>query len=380
MTIRVLHVVTSMNRGGLEVWLMHVLRTVDRSQFALDFLVQTDQPALFDAEILERGARIIRCPRASSPIAFTRAYLAALKQNGPYDVVHTHLHHFSGVVALLSRLAGVRVVVAHSHNAAYGDRRRLPTAKRWYLKFTEWLIRRYASFGIGCSEPAGQDLYQNDWTDRERHAVVYCGLDFGGFAQAQPEPTFPVTLGDRKLIVHVGRFTVQQNHEFLIDVVAELRKRRDDFVVLLVGTGALKPAIASKVEQLRLQDCVAFAGDRNDVDRILLRADAFLFPSLFEGLALALLEAQAAGLRCVISDTITQEAIAIPGAIQSLPLSSGAAAWADALDTTLSLPAPDRAAALSDMERSPFSIRASVNALESLYRKLLAANTPRVSP
>jgi glycosyltransferase involved in cell wall biosynthesis len=376
--MRVLHVVTTMNRGGVEVWLMHMLRNMDRSQMAIDFVVQSDLPALFDGEIEKLGSRIIRCPRASAPHRFARAYLRALREHGPYDVVHTHLHHFSGVVALLSRLAGVPVVVAHSHNDTYGDRTKLPWRLRSYLAATEWMLRTFSDYGIGCSERAGVDLFQRAWKDRQRHGVLYCGLQFatGKPSSRSPAP-LPPDFAGRKVIVHVGRFARQKNHDFLVDVVAELARRRDDFRVLLVGNGDLQPAIAGKIARLQLGDKMVLAGDRGDVDRILEASDAFLFPSLHEGLGLALIEAQAAGLRCLISDVVPAEAIVNRDDVRVLPLAAGAASWAEALDEMLSRPAADRARALATLQASPFSVSTSIRDLSALYRRLLGDRAPK---
>jgi len=350
---------------------MHVLRHIDRSRIAIDFLVQTETTALFDDEIQSLGSRIIRCPRAIAPHRFARAYLRALRTHGPYDIVHTHLHHFSGVVALLSRLAGVPVVIAHSHNATYGERQRLSWKLRSYLWFTERLLGAFSSYGIGCSERAGVDLFQRSWRNRQNHGVLYCGLDFSGFATAGAAPSpLPAEFANHKVVVHVGRFTRQKNHDFLIEIVAELARRRTDFRVLLVGSGDLQPAIADKVQRLGLTGRVVFAGDRGDVNRILLASDVFLFPSLNEGLPLAMLEAQAAGLRCLISDAITEEVIVNRDDFQVLPLAAGAAAWASSLDALLSRPDAQRSRALAAMQSSPFSVDASVRALVTLYQRL----------
>ncbi len=375
MTIRVLQVVTSMNRGGLEVWLMHVLRNIDRERYRFDFLVQSQHQGLFDEEIRSLGSRVIATPRGNNPLAFARAYVHALRTYGPYDVVHTHLHHFSGIVALLSRLAGVPAVVAHSHNATYGDRRKLGFAKRTYLRFTEWLMRRFVAVGVGCSEMAGQDLFQNAWQDRARHRVLYCGLDFSRFGGSSAQPPLPGVAPAARTIVHVGRFTTQKNHDFLIDTVAALEKRRSDYRVLLVGTGALEDSIRAKVARLGLSQRVFFLGDRDDVAALLRISDLFLFPSLNEGLPLALLEAQAAGLRCLLSDVITTEVSVLPGATSTLPLQAGAERWAQTLDELLSAPPLDRRGALDFMQSSNFSVAASIRELATLYAGLVDARS-----
>jgi glycosyltransferase involved in cell wall biosynthesis len=162
--------------------------------------------------------------------------------------------------------------------------------------------------------------------------------------------------------------------------VAELARRRDDFRVLLVGSGDLQSTISEKVERLGLANRVAFAGDRGDVNRILMASDVFLFPSLNEGLPLAMLEAQAAGLRCLISDAITEEVIVNRDDFRVLPLAAGATAWAAELDALLSLPYVHRARALAAMQSSPFSVNASVRGLVTLYQRLRAIGPAASDP
>lgn len=364
MKLRILHVVTSMNRGGLEVWLMNALRTIDRTRYQMDFLVQTSYRGLFDDDIRELGSRVIACPRGSNPWAFARGYLKALKKYGPYDVVHTHLHHFSGVVGVLSKLAGVRAVIAHSHNVVYGNRSNLKFLARAYLQFTESLIHHTAKAGLACSDEAGADLFARRWR-KDHNRVLYCGVDFARF-----ERGVPMQADVKKKIVHVGRFNTQKNHRFLLQVVSELAVIRRDFELLLVGTGPLESEIRDLAKELHIDDLVRFLGDRSDVPELLLTADAFVFPSLHEGLGLALVEAQAAGLPCVISDVIPREAVVIRDIVSSLSLSSNAREWAQRVNEILSSPVPDRAAALRRMRASPFDIEISTRELAQLYERL----------
>src|SRR5271157_154375 len=114
--IRILHVVGSMDRGGVETWLMNVLRHIDRDRFRMDFLVHTNQPAAYDAEVQSLGARILRCPATRHPIRYARRFLKIAKQFGPFDVLHSHVHDYSGYVVWLGRLAGVPIRISHSHN------------------------------------------------------------------------------------------------------------------------------------------------------------------------------------------------------------------------------------------------------------------------
>jgi len=367
MALRILHVVTAMNRGGLETWLMHVLRNIDRSQYAFDFLVQVSYEGGFDREIRERGALVIHCPPGRNLAAFAVAFAKALRNFGPYDIVHSHVHHFSGVVALLSRMCGVKAVIAHSHNTPYGDRSKLSLLTRAYLMSMEGLMARFAKLGLACSHEAGVDLFQNKWQKAETHRVLHCGLDFSRFDALKPR----ANAGGPKLLVHVGRFTPQKNQVFLVDVVAELACERSDFKLLFVGTGAQAAEVRERAVARGVESLIAFLGDRDDVPEILFTSDVFLFPSKYEGLGLAFVEAQAAGLRCIVSEAVPREAVVIPDLVSQVPLNDGAEAWAEKIDAALEAPATDRTRALQIVKESSFSLANCIDGLGAVYNRLV---------
>jgi glycosyltransferase involved in cell wall biosynthesis len=375
MKTRVLHVVTAMSRGGLEVWLMSVLRNIDRDRYQLDFLVQTADRAMFDDEIAALGSKVIRCARGANIFTFSAAFLGALRREGPYDIVHTHVHHFSGIVALLCRIGGIRSVIAHSHSVAYANRQELSLPRRAYLRLTELMIRWFSDVGLGCSAPAYGDLFP-DWQKQGRQNVLLCGIDLEPYARAmQAAHVERPEARARKTLVHVGRFNKPKNHRFLLDVLAELAKRRDDFNVLLVGSGPLRPASEAYAAQLGLTDRIVFTGDRSDVPSLLVHSDLFFFPSLFEGLGLALVEAQAAGLGCVISENIPDEATVVTGLVHRERLDAGAHAWAEVADQVLNGARPDREACLQQV-RGVFDIRTCVVKLCALYDDLVTRHSP----
>ena len=377
MKTRVLHVVTAMARGGLEVWLMSVLRTIDRERYQLDFLVQAPEKGLFEDEIIALGSKIIRCPRGNAVVGFSLAFLGALRSAEPYDIVHTHVHHFSGIVALLARFAGVRRVIAHSHSVAYAKRTSLPMPRRAYLRATELMIRAFSDVGLGCSAAAYGDLFP-DWQKQGRQTVLLCGIDLEPYASAQRSaPALdPRTL---KTIVHVGRFTTPKNHLFLLDALAELARLRDDFKVRLIGSGPLREVAQKRAAELGLGGRIHFMGDRSDVPALLAQSDFFVFPSLYEGLGLALVEAQAAGLRCLVSENIPDEAIVVPGLVRRERLHAGAQAWARAMDQMLAGATTDREACLRQV-RMTFDIHTNVATLCALYDDLLAMNPQTETP
>jgi glycosyltransferase involved in cell wall biosynthesis len=365
---RVLHVVRAMNRGGVETWLMHLLRHADPRRVQFDFLVHTNQPAAFDAEIEALGARLIRCPEDHRVPGYGQSVLSSLRAAGPYDAVHSHVHHFSGYILRLARRAGIPQRIAHSHS----DTSRLDHAAGWprrcYLSLTRHWIYANATELLAASRLAADALFGEWWAADRRSRLLHCGIDLAPFADAvlsDPRPALGIDRGDF-VIGHVGRFDTPKNHAFLLEVAAAVLGVRPRARLLLVGGGPLLPAITARLEELCLLDRTTLAGVRPDVANLMAAMDVFVFPSIWEGLPLTLLEAQAAGLPCVISDVITDEAVVLPHLTRRLSLREGPRAWADAVLDAGRVPRRP-AEARARVEQSSFSISHCLDALYELY-------------
>jgi glycosyltransferase involved in cell wall biosynthesis len=370
--IRVLHVVGGMNRGGAETWLMHVLRNIDRREFRMDFLVHTTQPGAYDEEIRALGSEVIPCLHPRRPWDYARNFRRILREHGPYDVVHSHVQHYSGYVLRLARRSGVPVRVAHCHLDTAALQATSAPARHAYLALMRRWIGHHATHGLACSTQAGASLFGASWGTDPRWRVVYCGIDLGPFRARPDRAAVRAELGissDAFVVGHVGRFVEQKNHAFLLEVAAEVARREPGARLLLVGDGPLRRDVEARARRLNLDGRALFAGVRADVPRLLLGAmDVFLFPSVYEGLPLGLLEAQAAGLPCVCSDAVAPEAVAGP-LVRRLSLSRPPEAWADAVMDARSLARrAEPLAGVAALERSPFAVARSVEALEELYR------------
>lgn len=367
--IRVLHVVGGMNRGGVETWLMHVLRRIDRSQFRMDFLVLTDQPCAYDEEVLSLGSRIIRCPNHKNILEWGLRFRKALKENGPYDVLHSHVHHFSGYILFLAHSVGVPVRIAHSHSDTSQVQANAPLLRRSYFWIMQKLIRKYSTTGLACSSPAAKALFGPDWQEDRCLNILYCGIDLEPFREKVDKQAIRSSLSipqNAFVVGHVGRFEIQKNHTFLVDIAAEVCKQRDDMVFLLVGDGPLRSDIERKVNSFGLADRFVFTGSRSDVPQLMKGAmDLFLFPSRFEGLSLAIIEAQAAGLPCLVSDVITVEVDIVPGLVRRFSLDRSSEDWADEV---IKFTNPNVLVNyLAYIEESPFVINKSIADLSSIY-------------
>lgn len=371
MSRSILHVVGGMNQGGVETWLMHVLRHIDRESYQMDFLVQSEVSCVYDEEIRSLGSRIISCLGHKRPWVFARNFARALRENGPYDVVHSHVHHYSGFVLYLAFQYGIPLRIAHSHSDTRAHETQKGLLRQIYLQVMKALIHRYATYGIAASAPAAVSLFGAGWQNDPRWKILYCGIDLTPFSTDTNRSRVRKELGipaDTPVIGHVGRFAEPKNHTFLLDVMDRVMQRNEKVHLLLVGDGPLRAKMEEKARSLGIAERVIFLGSRDDVPRLMKEGmDVFLFPSLYEGLGLVLVEAQAAGLPCVISDVIPREADLIPALVTRLNLEQSIEYWANAVVGQLSTKKKYQEEAFQTVLKSPFSIEKSVENLMVVY-------------
>lgn len=374
--IRILHIVGGMVHGGIETWLMHCLRHINRRLFQMDFLVHTSEPCTYDAEILSLGGRVIPCLAPRQPWRYRQNFLSCLQSFGPYDIIHSHLHHFSGYTLRLAQQAGIPIRIAHSHNDA-STAPLLQWYRHIYLTLMKRWIHQSATLGLACSQRAASALYGQHWQRENRWNVLYYGLDLQPFKNSVDGDAMRTELGiphDAYVIGHVGRFVDQKNHRFLLDIMLEVIQQSSDTYLVLVGEGPLKAEIIQYSEQIGLKNRVLFLGLRNDVPQLMCGIiDHFLFPSLFEGLGLVLIEAQAAGLPCLFSSVVPEEVEVIPSLLQRLSLAESPICWAKRLlDQRQKLSKSESSKSLRMIEDSAFNIDLAIKNLEKIYLKMMS--------
>jgi glycosyltransferase involved in cell wall biosynthesis len=330
--MRILHIVGGLDRGGAETWLVQVLRHIDRAKYQFDFLVHTEKPSAYDDEVRSLGAEVIPCLTPSNPARYARNFLRILRKNGPYDCVHSHPHHFSGVTLTLAQLGGVRIRIAHSHLDSRVTETQTGVIRQLYLHVAGKLLYGSATAGLAVSTEAAASLFGEDWESDPRWRLLPLGIELDPFRVPVDGKMVRADLQippDAYVVGHVGRFSEQKNHIFLMEIARQACVMRPDAIFLLVGDGPLRRDMEARAKEFRIDHQLRFVGVRGDVPRLMKGAmDVFLFPSLYEGFGIVLLEAQAAGLRCVISDVITREVDTLPGLVQRVPLSESASTWA----------------------------------------------------
>lgn len=320
-----------------------------------------------EPEIRRLGAHVVHPPATSHLPAFLWAYWRELRRL-QYDVVHVHVHHFSGVIVLLARLAGVpvRVVTSHS-NTLQVDRTVRPT-RRLYLFFMALALNLGVTHRTAVSQSAAQSLFGRHWRSAQ---IIDLGVDLDAFAQPRQTQIIRRSLGLEEGIPVLGcvaQMRPEKNLPFLLEILQEFHRQHGAAYLLLVGDGPQRQVIEQEVSRLKLQHWVCLTGSRPDVPEMLWAMDVFLLASEFEGLSLSLIEAQMAGLPGVVSDTVPilsgDERFPLVD-VWKLPLSASARAWADASAQALARgrhPAPQFA----------FDIGQTSRQLAEFYRRVTA--------
>lgn len=353
--IRVLHVVTYMGRGGLETMIMNYYRCVDRSKVQFDFLVHRHFEADYDAEILSLGGRIYRLPPLN-PIS--NDYLSQLDSffaaHQEYRIVHSHLDCMAGIPLKYAQKHGIPVRIAHAHSSSQTK------DKKYLLKLLfKRGIARYATQLFACSQAAGAWMFNG-----ETFRVVNNAIDAAAYVH-DPETATQVRIEmgipENALVLgHVGRFAPPKNHEFLLHIFAQMPENTS---LLLVGDGEMRSDMESLAGTLGIRSRVVFAGLRTDVPRMLQAMDVFVFPSIYEGLPVSIVEAQAAGLPCLISDKVPIECRKTD-LVHQIPLDAGAPAWAEAAIQAARIP---RKNTTSEIVAAGFDIVTNAAWLQNYY-------------
>lgn len=323
--LRVAHVFGTLNLGGAETMIMNVFRALGNRPVTFHFFVSGQEQGYYEPEVRSLGGRIHHLTKRSESIWNHHAELYRILKEQRYDIVHFHTQNaFTTLLEILMvKLAGKARIVVHCHNTM--DWR----GKKMLLlhKASRGLMNALTDVKLSCGAAAAQWLYGTEKNVTVIPLPVICDRYLYSPERNHALRTDAGLLGKR-VYLHVGRFSDVKNHSFLLDIFAELIKRQENSVLLMAGDGELRGQMEAKAEQLGISGNVSFLGNISDVYDKMCLADGMIFPSKYEGFPTVILEAQAAGLPCLISDTITP-AIAVTDLVERYPLDATAAQWAE---------------------------------------------------
>ena len=326
--IRILQLFTILNRGGAETNVMNYYRKLDRTKFQFDFIVHREVPGAYEDEITALGGKIYRLPPFNPlKIKEYKKQIALFFDQNTYPIIHGNCSELGIYIYQEAQKRNTPVIIAHGHNATDGWNLKSPF--RYYYKKR---MMRYINTYFTCGYDAAVWLFGKK--NASKAFTMTNAVDTKMFVYDEVK-----SLQIRKQLeasttqnfIHVGRFNEQKNHEFLIEVFAELVKLNLNRKLFLVGNGELMETIQKKIAGLQLEKNVIFLGLRSDVNELLQAMDVFLFPSLFEGLPVSLVEAQASGLKCYISDGVPKEAIIVNDNVKVISLKESALVWAQTI-------------------------------------------------
>jgi glycosyltransferase involved in cell wall biosynthesis len=361
--IRILHVIRLMNHGGVESMIMNLMRGIDRTKVQFDFVQTCDTPGTYEEEIRSLGGQVYHCPRynGKNHFVYTAWWHRFFREHpGQYPIVHGHLGSTAAIYLSIAKKYGAHTI-AHSHSAGAGS---------IAYRFFSFPTRFVADHFFACSRDAAATRYgAGVAADALRCTIFKNAIDTGKF-RFDPEvrQTIRSSLGigaDAPVIGHVGRFAEAKNHRFLIDVFARIHQQNPNARLLLVGDGELRPQIEKAVEDHRLTDSVILIGLQDNVWDYYQAMDVFAFPSIYEGLPVSTVEAQAAGLPCCVSTNVPAES-AITNLVSFLPLEDGIDRWAEQILQKALLTRKD----MTDSIRSSgYDISSTAKWLEEYYQK-----------
>lgn len=366
--IEILHSVSIMNRGGQETLLMNLMRNIDRSNIHFSFLCSSearDVEGDYDEEIRELGGVIyyldenllskIKILKRVGEVFQIRNFF--LKHH-EFNIFHIHSCHAFYALPLFwgAKIAGVNTIIIHSHNTL-GPR-------PWLHKLTRPFLNMFQFERFACSIDAAKWYFGKRYNES---VIIKNGIILDNFrydAESRKKYQKEFNLSDSNLVVgHVGRFNIQKNHKLILKVFQQLVQKNTNARLILVGTGELKKQIEEYAVELGISSEVIFTGVRNDVDKLMSFFDVFFFPSLFEGLGIVVIEAQASGLPCIISDVIPSD-VDLTGCILRLSLHDEPSKWSDAIQNCKK----DKSDTINTIREKGYDIIDSTTYLTEKYR------------
>lgn len=320
--IRILHVLQRMESGGTQALLMNLYRNIDRSKVQFDFLVEYPDKEFYDEEIEKLGGKIYYTSvRKDYNILKFKKQLREVLENNDYKIIHVHAYTIGYFVLKTAKKCGIPVRIAHSHN-----NETVRDKKYIYKRIMQKLFTIHATDLFACSKEAGEYLFKN----KEFH-ILNNAIDSKKFIfdkAKRDKIRKELQFEDNFIVGHVGRLHDQKNHKFLFKVFEEIKKKKDNAKLILIGKGPLEEQLKEIVDNSSVKNDIMFLGVKSNVNEYFMAMDVFVLPSLFEGLGIVAIESQAAGIPTLTADTLPQSTLITP-LIKHISLEEDLELWAN---------------------------------------------------
>lgn len=321
--IRILHVFGRVDRGGAETMVMNLYRNIDRSLIQFDFAVHTNDICDYEEEIIGLGGKIYRFPQFNgiNIMKYIKSWRKFLKTHQEYKIIHGHMYSIASIYLFIAKRYGI-YTIAHSHSTSNGK-----SIKSTIKDMFCFPLKYICDYKMACGLDAAKWLFGENVIKENSFHLLKNSIKLEDYLFKSEMDERVSNKGRIIVCGHIGRFVEVKNHRFLIDVFFEYHKLNPNSILLLIGTGELEDVIKEYVIKLSIEKVVFFLGLQKNVKEYLSKMDVFIFPSVYEGLPLALVEAQASGIQCFISNTISDE-VCITSCINKLSLKEPASVWA----------------------------------------------------
>lgn len=362
--IRVLHMIGNLNYGGSQSMIINLYKNVDRTKIQFDFIIDHKDQVDLVPLVKSLGAKVFYMPtfKGYNILKVRKEWINFFINHKEYKVLHSHVRSYATLFIPIAKQYGVKTII-HSHSTSNGK-----GISSILKRFMQFPLRFQADYLIGCSKEASQWLYGKKALQKKNHYLFKNAIDVYSFKfdkEIRKKYRESLQINKNTVFIHIGRFHESKNHEFLIEVFEKIHINNKNTVLLLIGDGPLKAQIESIVLEKHLNLSVFFLGNRDDVNSILQAADCFLFPSKWEGLPLTVVEAQASGMKCIVSSMITKEVI-LTDLVTQLPIDKGSEIWSNQV-LKLNL---DRNDYTDEIKKAGYDIKSSSNWLMDFYYKI----------
>lgn len=363
--IRVLHYIGLLEFGGSQAFVMEMYRNIDRNKIQFDFVTFPNQKGVLYSQILSLGGRVFESPQYNglNHFIFISWWNHFLTNHPEYKIVHGHIRSVAAIYLPIVRKKGCFAIL-HSHSTSNGR-----GVSAFIKSILQAPVKHQADYYFACSQEAGQWLFGNKTVKGKQYRTIRNAINPERFAfnsEKRAEIRKSYHIEKAFVIGHAGRFIEAKNHVFLIDILKEALTFNKSAILFLAGDGKLQKEIKDKCRRMGLSNKVLFAGSKADIEDLYQAMDVFVFPSLWEGLGIAVIEAQASGLPCLVSKEVPDEADIGAGLVQKLDLKLGAKGWAE---KALSYRKAERRSYAQEVRDAGYDIKDNVRQMQRFYLK-----------
>lgn len=362
--IRVLQVLGGLNRGGAETMIMNLYRAIDKAEVQFDFVIHNEDENAYVDEIKSLGGKVYVFPQFTfkNYFSYRRYWDAFLREHKEYKILHSHVRSYAIFFIRIAKKKGLKTIV-HSHSTSNGS-----GLKARIKSVLQLPLRKESDYLFACSKISGEWLFGKKAIHSLNYRMIKNAIDTNRYrVDAPTRNEYRKQFGATNRIVygHIGRLSEPKNHRFLLEIFKDIKRKAPDSLLMIVGEGSYRPQIELWIHELDLAESVVMTGARSDIPQLLSAMDVFLFPSLWEGLPVTVVEAQAAGLPCLVSDKVTSE-VAVSKAVTYLPIENGTECWVDCAISSIG----KRYDVIDDIKSAGFDVNNSAMELIEVYRSI----------